>query len=395
MNTALLDTPSGLGGDMIVAALLDAGLETAALERVLASLGLGGYRLSVRKEERGGLAALRFIVEVLEPQPERRFEEIRLLIDHAETLSPLVKDRALSVFAVLAEAEAKVHRIPVGEVHFHEVGAVDSLIDVVAAAWGFDQFKIDELWVSALPLGRGVIKSQHGTLPVPAPATVELLRGFPVRLNDGSAEMVTPTAAAIVRALGRPLGHDTALELEIERVGYGCGARELADRPNVARLIVGSRHAAYEGDLIVEIETNIDDLSPQLYEHVVERLFAAGACDVTLTPTIMKKGRPGIIVSVLAEPSAVRAVAGTLFAETSTIGVRTRPVSRLKLTRHIREVETRYGPIRVKLATTKDGLPLTISPEYEDCRRAAATHRVALRAVMEEARLRARAAWGS
>jgi uncharacterized protein (TIGR00299 family) protein len=215
---------------------------------------------------------------------------------------------------VLAEAEAKVHRTSPNEVHFHEVGAVDSIIDVVGAAWCFDRLGIGETFVSALPTGKGFVRSRHGVIPVPAPATAELLAGFPVRMGDGESEMVTPTGAAIVRALARPA--PPAMGLRIERVGYGAGTKEFADRPNVLRLMLGERESAYQTDEMLEVQANIDDLNPQIYDLLVERLFEAGARDVTLTPTIMKKGRPAIVVAVLAEPSDRERIAAVLFAET-------------------------------------------------------------------------------
>ena len=249
--------------------------------------------------------------------------------------------------------------------------------------------------VSPLPAGSGFVRSQHGIIPVPAPATAELLTGFPMRMGDGASEMVTPTGAAIVRALAVPA--PSAIGMRVERVGYGAGTKEFADRPNLLRLMVGERTQSYERtrgqiyetDELLQIEANIDDLNPQIYEHVVERLFDAGARDVTVTPTIMKKGRPAATVSVLVEPSARERIAAVLFTETSTIGLRYYPVARLKLTREIKEVETRWGRVRVKISGS-GGDTLTVSPEYEDCKRLALEHQVALRLVIEQAQAVAR-----
>jgi uncharacterized protein (TIGR00299 family) protein len=245
--------------------------------------------------------------------------------------------------------------------------------------------------VSPLPAGSGFVRSQHGIIPVPAPATTELLAGFPLRMGDGASEMVTPTGAAILRALATPA--PPAMGFRVERVGYGAGAKEFADRPNVLRLMVGDRSRiydqTYETDELVDIQANIDDLNPQIYDHVVERLFEAGARDVTLTPTIMKKGRPAVTISVLAEPSARERLAAVLFAETSTIGLRYHPVARLKLTREIKEVDTRWGRVRVKVSRG-GGDTITVSPEYDDCKRLAREHRVALRLVLEQAQAAAR-----
>ncbi len=381
MKTAYLDAFSGLSGDMLVGACLDCGAELGQLEAPLASLKLTGYRLSERRRTLAGISAAKFDVEVLDPQPERHLSEIRAIIESA-ALSESVRRRAVAVFEALAEAEARVHRTTPEQVHFHEVGAVDSIIDVVATVWSLERLSVGELLVSPLPMGSGFVRSMHGVIPVPAPATAELLSGFPVRLGDGGAEMVTPTGAAVIKALAQPA--QLPLGFEIERVGYGAGSRDLEDRPNVLRMIVGSVGAGFDADEMIEISTNIDDLNPQIYDHVMERLFAAGARDVTLTPTIMKKGRPGVILAVIAEVSRRDEVASVLFSETSTIGLRFHPVSRLKLRRETREVETEWGRVRIKIS--HGGAALVVSPEYDDCRRIALDRGVALKTVMERAR---------
>ncbi|HYA36570.1 MAG TPA: nickel pincer cofactor biosynthesis protein LarC, partial [Candidatus Binataceae bacterium] len=345
MKIAYLDAFSGLGGDMLVGALIDCGVEVAELEKSLATLPIRGYRIATRRKTLSGIAAVKFDVEVTEPQPERHLSEIRAMIE-ASAIDDRAKTRAISIFEALAQAEAHVHRTTPEEVHFHEVGAVDSIIDVVATSWALGRLNVGSLLVSPLPGGSGFARSQHGVIPVPAPATAELLSGFAVRLGDGSAEMVTPTGAAVLKALARPA--EPPLAFEIERIGYGAGTRELADRPNVLRIMLGRERVAVESDEIIEIAANIDDLNPQIYDHVMQRLFAAGARDVSITPIIMKKGRPAVTLSVLAEPAKRDAIAHVIFAETSTIGLRFHRVSRLKLPREIREVETRWGKIRVK-----------------------------------------------
>jgi pyridinium-3,5-bisthiocarboxylic acid mononucleotide nickel chelatase len=387
MKTAYLDAFSGLSGDMIVGALLDCGADLDELKRVLDSLPLKGYRVATRRKMVSGISALKFEVEVLEPQPERHLGEIRAIIE-AGDMSPSVKRDANAIFAALAEAEAKVHRISPEKVHFHEVGAVDSIVDVVGCAWGFQRLGVESIVVTPLPAGSGLVRSAHGVIPVPAPATTELLAGFPVRLGDGTAEMVTPTGAAVLKALARPA--PAMLSFEIQQVGYGAGAREFADRPNVLRIMLGEARPAFAADEMIEIETNIDDLNPQIYDHVTERLLAAGARDVTITPTIMKKGRPGVTLSVIAETAKRDEIAGLIFAETSTIGLRFHRVERLKLDRAIVKVATRWGEIRVKVSGADGRTPSTLAPEYEDCRRAALEHRVALRQVMEDALAAAR-----
>jgi hypothetical protein len=388
MKTAYLDAFSGLSGDMIVGAILDCGADFAEFERAIKLMPISGYRLSTRRKVSSGISALKFDVAVTEPQPERDFGGIRALID-ASTLAATVRGRAISIFEVLARAEAKVHNTSLDQVHFHEIGAVDSIIDIVGTAWGLEHLGVGDVIVSVLPMGRGFTRSQHGVIPVPAPATAELLSGFQVKIGDGSHEMVTPTGAAVVRALARQA--EIPLAFEVEKIGYGAGARELEDRPNVLRLMLGRERAAFDSDEMMEISANIDDLSPQIYEHVMDRLFAAGARDVTITPTMMKKSRPAVTLGVIAEAARRDAIAEIIFAETSTIGLRFHAVERLKLHREVREVETRWGKVRVKTSGAHGREPATISPEYDDCRRIAAEHKVALRVVMEEARDAARA----
>jgi uncharacterized protein (TIGR00299 family) protein len=383
MKAAFLDARSGLSGDMFAGAMLDAGADFDELRAALASLPVQGFSVSVRRKPLSGISALKFDVEASTAQPERHLREIRDIVNQAGALEPEVKRRALLIFGALAQAEAKVHRTTPEEVHFHEVGAVDSIVDIVAAAWCVERLGIGEMFVSPVPSGSGFARSRHGVIPVPAPATVELLAGFPMLMGDGAAEMVTPTGAAILRALAKPA--PAAMVFRADRVGYGAGARELSDRPNVLRLIIGELVGNYESDEMIEISANIDDLNPQIYDHVIERLFETGARDVTLTPTIMKKNRPGVTLSVLAEPADRAAIAGVLFAESSTIGLRCHPVSRLKLPREIAEVDTRWGRVRVKISRD-GGSAVTLSPEYDDCKRLAREHRVALRRVLDEAR---------
>ncbi|SRR5579875_269575 len=382
MKSAYFDAFSGLSGDMIVGAMLDAGAELDELRSLVAGLRLTGCELSMRRKSVSGIEAVKFDVKVLEPQPERHLGEIREIIDQAG-LAPRIARDAIRVFELLAEAEAAIHHTTPERVHFHEVGAVDSIVDVVGAVWGIETLGLDDLLVSELPLGNGFVQSRHGVIPVPAPATVALLAGFPVRLNDGPSEMVTPTGAAIVKAFMQPVRG--VLDFEVERIGYGAGSKNFADRPNVLRLVVGRRGGGFDADELVEIVANIDDSNPQIYDHVCQRLFAAGARDVTIIPAIMKKGRPGVILSALADRALREPIARIIFAETSTIGLRFHPVSRLKLPRRIVSVNTRFGSIRVKVSGI-GASPWTIAPEYDDCQRAALAHNVALKVVMDEAR---------
>lgn len=381
---AYFDAFSGISGDMTVGALLDLGFPIEDLRAAIAGLGLDGCEVALTRHEHGAIRAAKFEVRVREPEPERTFAAIRAIIERG-SLPAAARDRALAAFRVLAEAEAKIHGLPADHVHFHEVGGVDAIADIVGAALGVEALGVTSIHVGPLPLGSGVVESRHGPLPVPAPATVELLRGFAVKPGDGEGEMVTPTGAAILRGFGAVSG--PAPVFRAERVGYGAGTRRLADRPNVLRIILGEAPAAVGAgrDEMLVIETNIDDMNPELYEHAAARLFAAGAADVTLVPAQMKKGRPGVLLQVLAAPALRDAVIGVLFAETTTIGVRLHGVERVKLERRVEEVATPYGPIAVKISGGADG-PRTVAPEYESCRAAAARHGVALREVYEAAR---------
>jgi uncharacterized protein (TIGR00299 family) protein len=408
MALAYLDAFSGISGDMTLGAFLDLGMPLDALERGLAPLGVSGYRLEISRRVRSGISATKLSVVLGRPDPgvfvpaappsahgavrthaehgpHRPYREIRALLERA-TLPARVRDRAQRVFRALAVAEAKVHAMTPDDVVFHEVGAIDAIVDVVGTALCLEHFGIDELLVSPLPLGSGFVKTQHGVMPVPAPATLELLTGFPVRPDDGAKEIVTPTGAAIVAALARP---GAPGEIVPRAIGYGAGDRELADRPNLLRVILGERAtnaapspAAIAGagpgllrETMVVLEANVDDMNPQLLPPAVEALLAAGARDVTLTPVTMKKGRPGVLLQVIAELEQRDRIAAVLLRETSTIGVRTHTVERLILPREMSSVETRFGAVRVKIVTLPDG-SRRVTPEHDDCLRAARAHDV-------------------
>jgi uncharacterized protein (TIGR00299 family) protein len=386
---AFFDAFSGISGDMTVGALLDLGVPLGDLQAALAGLGLPDLRVTAERREVGGLTATQFVVTAGEAPGERTFATIRALLERS-ALGPGVRARALAIFHALAEAEGRIHGVPSAAVHFHEVGGADAIADVVGTAFGLEALGITTLSVGPLPLGRGMVDSRHGRLPVPAPATVELLRGFAVVLGDGEGEMVTPTGAAILRGLGATSGAPPTFRQH--RAGYGAGTRRLADRPNVLRIFLGDAAGVPAGlttDAMLVVECNLDDMSPELYEHVMARVFAAGAVDVTLTPVQMKKNRPGVVVQAIVDPARRDAVAAVLFAETTTLGVRCHPVSRLKIARRIEEVATAYGPITIKIAGG-DGTPELVAPEYESCRAAAERTGAPLRVVYEAARLAAR-----
>lgn len=393
---AFFDAFSGCSGDMTVGALLDLGVPLDALTAAIAGLGLPDVRVGSERCEVGGVPATRFVVTTIEPPGERTYATIRGLLA-ASPLAPGVRERALAIFAALADAEGRIHGVAPDAVHFHEVGGADAIADVVGAAFGLDALGVTAIHVGPLPLGRGMVDTRHGRLPIPAPATLELLRDFAVRVGDGEGEMVTPTGAAILRGLGAVSAPPPVFRAG--RVGHGAGTRRLADRPNVLRIVLGEAAApvgrstdprtGFATDTMLVVECNIDDMSPELYEHVMTRLFAAGAVDVALVPVHMKKNRPGIIVQAIVDETHREAVTTVLLSETTTLGVRTHGVTRLKLPRRIVEVATPYGPIQVKIAGG-DGTPELIAPEYESCRTAADQAKVPLRLVYEAATAAAR-----
>jgi len=367
MKIAYFDCFSGASGDMIVGSLLDAGVKATALKAELAKLKLHGYKIRSRRVTRGMLSAKKFDVAVSHGHHEHRtLRDIEALIDRSR-LSERVKEQSKAVFARLARAEAKVHRKKIDQVHFHEVGAVDSIVDIVGAAIGFEQLDVDKIYFSPIRVGTGTIKCQHGILPVPAPATAELIKGLPVVQTDMAAELTTPTGAAVLTALGRC---SPPPPMRYAAVGQGAGGRDHGDLPNVLRVMVGERRPGAEGDRVCVIETNIDDMPAEIIGYVSDKLFEAGALDVYAAPIQMKKNRPGVLLSVIAEHRVAAAVEQVLFRETTTFGVRRYEVERSKLAREHVKVRTSYGTVRVKVGRL-DGEVITVAPEYEDCRRAA------------------------
>ena len=363
---------------MTLAALLDLGLPQEKLREELAKLGVGNFSLEIFKGSRSGLAALGLEVKA-GPQEEhhRHFSDIRKMIE-TSTLEQRVKETSLAIFQRLAEAEAKVHGQRLEEVHFHEVGAVDSIVDIVGTAIGIDHFSPERIVSSELPMGKGFVQCQHGRLPVPAPATLEILKGYPIKNADVEGELVTPTGAAIVAALSS--GVDAWTNMKIDRIGYGMGKREFPDRPNLLRLIFGETFEAYRSDRVAVLEANIDDMNPEFYDFLMERLFEHGALDVSLSPLLMKKNRPGTLLRVIVEEKDADGLSEVILRESTTLGVRSYPVSRRKLPREISEVETKYGRVRVKVSGE-----LRFQPEYEDCKRIALEKGVPIQEVYQEA----------
>ena len=385
MRLAYFDCFAGASGDMLLGALLDAGLDHAALQGRLARLKLPGWRLDIQPVTKNGLAATAVTVTVEGESPERTLSDITAII-HSSELFDAEKTLSTRVFERLADAEARVHGSTPAEVHFHEVGAVDAIVDIVGVVCGLALLGIEAVYVSPLPLGRGFTHSAHGLLPLPAPAVVELLHGIPVTGAEAAGETVTPTGAAILVTIAKSFGGIPPMHLD--RVGYGAGRRE-AEYPNVLRVILGESEGAANHESLLLLETNIDDMSPQLYEHIFARLFAAGALDVWLSGVLMKKNRPGDVLAVLCRLQDEAVLSEIIFSETTTLGLRRQLVERRSLLRQMREVNTRYGTARVKVALAGERV-LRLIPEYEDCRRLAEANGVPLREVLMEVERMAR-----
>ncbi|MFL6276608.1 MAG: nickel pincer cofactor biosynthesis protein LarC [Blastocatellia bacterium] len=372
MRALYFDCFAGASGDMICGALIDAGADWNELQTQLASLGLRGYQVSTERVKRSGIAATKFHVAVDEAtQPHRHLKDICEIINRS-TLSDLTKQRAVRAFELLADAEALVHATTRERVHFHEVGAMDSIIDTVGAMIGFELLGIERCLASALRVGHGTVKTAHGLMPVPAPATAELLRDVPVYAGDIEGEFVTPTGAAIIATLAESFGPLPGMK--IAKTGYGAGSRDPQGFPNALRVVLGdvesSEALTGHDEVIAVIETNIDDMNPQAFGFVMEKALMLGALDVFLTATQMKKSRPGILLTVLCEPAARETIIQMLLAETTTLGVRYYDARRRVLARTLETVETCYGEVRVKVARD-GGRTLHFQPEYEDCARLA------------------------
>jgi pyridinium-3,5-bisthiocarboxylic acid mononucleotide nickel chelatase len=388
MRIAYLDCASGISGVMTLAALVDAGADLAAIQAGIESLGLSTCRLVRSDVKKRGFRATQIVVEHEPEHAHRHLHHITAMIDRG-TLTPRARGLATRIFRKLAEAEAKVHGSTIEKVHFHEVGAVDSIADIVGAAIGFDQLGIERIVSSPVPTGHGFVEIAHGRCSIPAPATGELLRGVPLAPLDVEGELTTPTGAAIVATLADSFGPLPAMT--VERIGYGAGQKDFP-QANILRLLIGtaaqtavtSTHAPHVESIVV-LETNLDDCPGDAIGHAMERLFAAGALDVAVTPLQMKKGRPGVLVSVQAEPANADALEAILFRETTTLGVRRLQVTRSVLAREPHEVATPWGNIAGKIARLRDG-SARFAPEYDACHRVAVEHGVPLAEVQAAAR---------
>lgn len=368
MRVAYFDLIGGASGDMILGAMLDAGLPYDALKDGLQGLHLDGYSLTHKKVTRQGFGATQVEVKVSDTVTERHLQDILELVETSDLPDP-IRSSAVSMFQRLGEIEAEIHNIEVNQVHLHELGGIDTIVDIAGSLIGMQILGIEKVYCSSFPVGRGFVHGAHGLIPLPSPATLALLEGVPVRNSEIEKELVTPTGAVLLTSLAAGYGAIPAMTLQ--QVGYGAGSRDLPV-PNLLRLILGEQDNPATGQIesLLVLETNIDDLNPQIYDFLFERLFASGALDVTLTPIHMKKNRPAVQVSVLTRPEAAQTLQAILFAETSTLGIRTYLVERKALPRTFSVAETPYGPVRMKTVEYAPGKQRS-APEYEDCRKLA------------------------
>ena len=384
MKLAYFDCFSGISGDMTLGALLDAGCDLTHVRSELAGLQMPGWELSAEKVWKNGMAATYARVKTEDQQEHRSLNTI-LDILKSSRLAPPVRERAAAIFQKLGEAEARVHDVPLEKIHFHEVGAVDAIVDIVGACIGFQFLGMEKFACSPLNVGGGTVKMAHGVLPVPAPATANLLQGKPTYSNGVQRELVTPTGAAIVATLCDSFGPQPAMT--VTAIGYGAGTADLAGQPNVLRLMTGEvlekTIPGFDQEITV-IEANLDDMNPQIYGYFLEKALSAGALDVFTTPVQMKKNRPGTLLTVLCEAKDAQALMSLIFAETTTFGVRTYTAQRRVLPREFVKVATAFGDVRVKLSRV-NGRILHVAPEYDDCRKLAEEKNVPLQRVINEA----------
>ncbi len=372
------DCFSGISGDMILGALLDLGLDPEIWKRELKKLPLEGYEIKVSKKTKGFLQGTDVEIISYDEKTHRHLSDLLEIVEKSR-VSERVKELSKKVFIKIAEAESKIHNEPIEEVHFHEIGAIDTIIDVVGSFIALEILKIEEVYSSPLPLGEGFVETSHGIIPVPAPATIEILKGVPVYSGGIKGELVTPTGAGIISTLAKNFG--PIPNMKIYKVGYGAGKKDFSI-PNLLRVFMGEIIPNVREEKNLVIEANIDDMNPQIYGYIMEKFFEKGALDVTLTPIFMKKGRPGILLTILIEPWMEQEIAEVLFKETSTIGFRKYFVDKMMMEREIKEIDTLWGKVRVKVS--RYGSFEKISPEYEDCRKIAEKEGIPLINIMKE-----------
>jgi len=382
MHIAYIDCIAGASGDMLLAALLDLGLPIQKLQEQLSLLHLPGFELETEEVLKRELRATQLHVKVVDHETERRLPEMLSIIQNSD-LPPHIQTQASAVIHRLAETEARIHGTSIDKVHLHELGGIDTLVDIVGFILAIELLNIEELFVSPLPLGSGFIQSAHGKIPIPAPATIELLKGIPVHKLELEQELVTPTGAVLLTSLASGFG--AFPPMKIENIGYGAGSRDLP-LPNILRVFLGTKKddLPFQSERLVLLETNIDDLNPEVYEHLINRLFKEGALDVSLFPIFMKKNRPGIMLQVLAPTEHAHRLKQTIYLETTTLGIRQLYVERESLTRRFETVETVYGPVKMKVADLGEGR-IKYAPEYEDCKALAQTSGIPIQVIMKAA----------
>jgi uncharacterized protein (TIGR00299 family) protein len=382
MRIAYFDCFSGASGDMILGALIDAGLSPQRLRQELKKLRIPTVHLKAEKVLKRGLAATQVtVVGRNEKRSHRNLKEILRIVERAGVEAD-IKEKSKEIFERIASVEGKIHRMPMEEIHFHELGGLDSIVDIVGSVWGIRQLGIEKIYVSKVNVGGGFVKCEHGILPVPAPATLSLMEGKPIYSSGVERELFTPTGAAILSTLGSEFGSMPLIN--VERIGHGAGRDDLV-HPNLLRLIIGTSASTSRKERVVVIETNIDDMNPQFYDYVIEKLLAMEVLDVFITPVLMKKNRPGHLLTVICPSEKLPSVAEFLLRETTTLGLRWHEEERAKTDREILPLQTRYGRIRFKLARW-EGKVINLSPEYEDCKRLALEKGVPLKEIFEEAR---------
>jgi len=382
MRIAYFDCFSGASGDMILGSLIDAGLSLRRLREELKKIRISTIHLKAKKVLKAGISGTQVVVEGRnEKRSHRNLKEIRRIIE-GSGVDAEVKEKSNEIFNRIASVEAKIHQTPIEEVHFHELGGLDSIVDIVGAVWGIRELGIEKIYVSKVNVGGGFVKCEHGILPVPAPATLSLIEGKPIYSSGVERELLTPTGAAILTTLGSEFG--PIPPMKVERIGCGAGRDDLP-HPNLLRLIIGTSESTFGKERVEVIETNIDDMNPQFYDYIIEKLLAMEVLDVFITPILMKKNRPGHLLTVICPSEKLPSVTKFLLRETTTLGLRWHEEERAKSDREILTFKTKYGKIRFKLAKW-EGKIVNLSPEYEDCKRLALEKKVPLKEVFEEAK---------
>lgn len=384
MKILYFDCFSGIAGDMVLGALVDAGLDMGILSRGLKTLKIKGYELKAAKVMRNSLSGTKFDVIVKHsPQTHshRSLAEVLKLIDDS-SLKSAVKENAKKIFNTIGRAESRIHGISdKKKLHLHELGDIDSIVDIVGVAIAMDALNIDEIYSSSVSFGRTILSTKGGVLPAPSPASLEILRGVPVKVSQINSELVTPTGAGILKALSKGFGDMP--QMKVSKIGYGAGTKALSEIPNMLRVIIGEGSAAFEEDKAFVVETNIDDMNPQNFEYLFEKLLKEGALDAYTTVVQMKKSRPAFKLTVLSSRSRLEKLCSIIFSETTSIGIRYHEVDRFKLKREMLKIDTRYGNIKAKLSKAPDGI-FTLSPEYDECVKVARARNVPLKRVYEE-----------